>query len=236
MKSSEKPNKKAYKEENYYLFKMNSVFLNGFSLVLIILCCLLFYLIYRDKSLEILNNNIYIIIIIYLPYLVLHELLHSLAYVIYGADYKKITYGVHLEKGILCCLCKQNINKKNILHSLLYPFVIIGIITLIIGIIIYYPLLVILSLINIAGCSGDLVMFYHLSKLDDYSFSEYDDPMAFALYTKKDFSKLKMFGLIYAGKKTSLERNDYKKVIISKPSIILLILFYLFAIITIVVK
>ena len=213
-------------KKNYYMFKMNTIFLNGFSFVLIILACLFFYLIYGDKSLDILNKNIDFVIVLYLPYLVLHELLHSLAYVIYGADFKNITYGAHLEKGVLCCLCKQNINKRNILHSLLYPFVIIGVFTLIIGIIIDYPLLVILSLANITGCSGDLVMFYHLSKLDDFNFSEYNNPIAFGLYTKNDFSKLKMFGLDYVGKKTKLERNDLRKVVISKASIIILILFY----------
>ena len=168
-----------------------------------------------------------IIIVLYIPYLILHEQLHSLAYVIYGADFKNITFGAHLEKGVLCCLCKQRINKKNILHSLLYPFIIIGVLTLVIGLIVNYPVLVILSLINIAGCSGDLVMFYHLSKLNDFEFSEYDDPIAFGLYTKNDFSKLNMFGLDYVGKKARLERKDLRKVVISKPSIVMLVVFYL---------
>ena len=235
MEKSTKKNNIKDNKPNYYLFKMNSFFLNSFSIILLLLCCLLFYLIYQDKSMEVLNNNINIVMVIYLPYLILHELLHSLAYVIYGADFKNITYGIHLEKGILCCLCKQNINKKNILHSLMYPFAIIGVLTLIIGIIIDYPLLVILSLANIAGCSGDMVMMYDLVKLKDFSFSEYDNPMAFALYTKNDFSKLKMIGLEYVGKKNKLEKNDLRKVVISKPSIIMLILFYILIILTSVV-
>ncbi len=218
--------KKKYTRKNYYLFKMNTYFLNGFSLILIVLCTLFFILLYGSNSLEIVQKSMEYVLILYLPYLILHEILHSLAYVIYGADFKNITYGAHLEKGVLCCLCKQRINKRNILHSLLYPFVIIGIITLIIGIIFDFPILVILSLINISGCSGDLVMFYHLSKLNDFEFSEYDDPIAFGLYTKNDFSKLKMFGLDYVDKKARLERKDLRKVVISKTSIILLVLFY----------
>lgn len=229
---NKKDNNKKYKKTRkynpkyYYMFKMNTIFLNGFSLVLIALCCILFYLIYGKDSLSILNSNMSIVIILYLPYLILHEQLHSLAYVIYGADFKNITFGAHLEKGILCCLCKQKINKRNILHSLLYPFIFIGIITLIIGIVVNYPVLVILSLVNISGCSGDLVMFYHLRKLNDFEFSEYNDPIAFGLYTKNDFSKLKMLGLDYIGKKTKLETDDLRKVVISKPSIIILIIFY----------
>ena len=208
------------------MFKMNTIILNSFSLILIVLCSLFFYLLYGSNSINILKDSMTIVIFLYIPYLVLHEQLHSLAYVIYGADFKNITYGVHLEKGILCCLCKQRINKRNILHSLLYPFVIIGIITLVIGIIVDYPVLVILSLTNIAGCSGDLVMFYHLRKLNDYEFSEYNDPIAFGLFTKEDYSKLKMFGLDYVDKQARLDRNDLRKVVISKTSIILLLVFY----------
>ena len=221
-----KKTKRTYNRRYYYLFKMNGLALNGISLVLIAFCCQIFYLIYGSETISVINNSMNIIIMIYIPYLILHEQLHSLAYVIYGADFKNITFGMHLEKGILCCLCKQTISKRNILHSLLYPFIIIGVLTLIIGIIVNYPVLVILSLINIAGCSGDLVMFYHLSKLDDYEFSEYNDPMGFALYTKKDFSNLKMFGLNFVEKKANLKRDDLRKVVISKPSIIALIAFY----------
>ena len=225
--SKKKVIKRQYTKKNYYLFKMNTLFLNGFSLLLIVLCSLLFILIYGNITIEVLRSSMNIIIVLYIPYLILHEQLHSLAYVIYGADFKNITFGAHLEKGVLCCLCKQRINKKNILHSLLYPFIIIGVLTLVIGLIVNYPVLVILSLINIAGCSGDLVMFYHLSKLNDFEFSEYDDPIAFGLYTKNDFSKLNMFGLDYVGKKARLERKDLRKVVISKPSIVMLVVFYL---------
>lgn len=213
--------------KNYYLFKMNALILNGVSVILILICSLIFYLIYENDSLIILNNNLNILMILYIPYLLLHELLHSFAYVKYGADFKNITYGIHLEKGILCCLCKQKISRKNILCSLLYPFIIIGIITLFLGVIFDSPLLVILSLVNITGCSGDLVMFYHLFKLKDFEFSEYNDPMAFAIYTSEDFSKLKLFGLDFVEKTTKIDRSDLRKVVISKASVIILIIFYI---------
>lgn len=219
-------NKSSGSRKNYYLFKMNALILNGVSLILTVFCFYIFYLIYRNDSLIVLYNNLNIIMILYIPYLLLHELLHSFAYIKYGADFDNITYGMHLEKGILCCLCKQRISKKNILCSLLYPFIIIGIITLLLGIIVDSSLLILLSLINITGCSGDLVMFYHLLKLKNYEFSEYNDPMAFALYTSEDFSKLKLFGLTFIEKTTKIDKSDLRKVVISKPSIIILIIFY----------
>ena len=223
-------------KKNYYMFKMNTVFLNVFSIILIILMSLVFYLIYGQESMNIINDKFIIVMLLYIPYLTLHEIFHSISYVIHGAKFKNITYGAHLEKGILCCLCKQNIDKKNILFSLLSPFIYLGIVAFIIGIIINSPVLVILALSNITGCSGDLVMFYHLSKLDNFEFSEYNDPIAFGLYTNDDFSKLKMFGLSYAGKKNKLERDDLRKVVISKSSILILLLFYALMIFTMYIK
>ena len=217
---------KSTTKKEYYIFKLNTNSLNAFSLILMIFCVLIFYLIYGNNSLYVLAENVTVIMVLYIPYLVLHEQLHSLGYVIYGADFKNITYGVHLDKGVLCCLCKQRIDKRNIIHSLLFPFVIIGIITLIIGILIDYPVLIVLSLVNISGCSGDLTMSYYLSKLKDFEYSEFDDPIAFALYTKQDFSKLKMFGIEYVDKRSKLEINDLRKVVVSKTSIIILIAFY----------
>ena len=228
--------KKTKEMKYYYMFQMNTSFLNVFTIILMLIATFIFYLIYGSNSMDVFNDSFTLVMILYIPYLLLHEILHSISYCIYGADFKNITYGAHLEKGVLCCLCKQNINKRNILYSLMYPFFFIGIITLIIGTIFNIPVLVILSLLNIAGCSGDLVMFYHLSKLHDFEFSEYNDPIAFGLYTKNNLSKLKMFGLNYVGKKANLDRSDLRKIVISKMSIILFILFYLIMILAFIVK
>ena len=214
-------------KKKYYMFKMNMGFINMFSILLLVLSLGIFYLIYQNDTFSVFQSVYNSFILLYIPYLILHELLHSISYVIYGADFKYITYGAHLEKGILCCLCKQNITKKNILHSLLYPFFFIGILTLVIGIIINNPLLILLSLANISGCSGDLIMFYHLVRLNNYEFSEYDDATSFAIYTSDDISQRKMPGLEYCGSSKKIERNDLKKVVVSKTSILLFILFYL---------
>lgn len=213
------------------MFRMNIELLNIFSLLLIAFLCFIYFLIYGNQSLDVLYGNINLVLLLYVPYLLLHEILHSIAYVIHGAKFKNITYGMHLEKGILCCLCKQDISKKNILFSLLYPFFFIGLVTFLIGIILNIPVLVILSLLNISGCMGDFVMFYYLFKLKDYEFSEYDDPIAFGLYTDHDLSKEKMIGIDFVEVKENLERRDLRKVVVSKESVIFFALYYLFMII-----
>ena len=163
-------------------------------------------------------------------YLFLHEILHSLAYVIYGGKYNKITYGIALELGVLYCLCKQNISKNNILHSLMYPFVIIGIITYIISIIYNLPILLWLSIFNISGCSGDIIMFMFISKLKNIEFSEMDDPISFAIYTSEDISKIKHYGLEYLGAEDKISRNDFTKIKVSKKSYYIIITMIIFAI------
>ena len=220
-------------EKKYYLFKMNSGTIYGVTFILYALMIGVFYLIYRDNSSAIINVHWDMAILLLIPYLLIHEVLHALSYVIHGADFNYVTFGGHIEKGVLCCLCKQNITKKNILISLLYPFIFIGIVTLVIGLVFNWPLLVILSLFNIGGCSGDLVMFYHLSKIHNFEFSEYNDPVAFGLYSAEDLSKRKMMGLTFVESKKELKRDDLRKFDISKATIIIFLFFVISAVITI---
>ncbi len=215
------------KEKKYYIYEMNGILLQIISIIILIVMLILTA--YLSNTVIITNQDLKLIFLLIIPYLILHELLHSIAYVINGASFKNITYGAHLEKGILCCLCKQNISKRNILISLLFPFVIIGVITYIIGISINNNILVWLSVLNISGCSADLIMFFDLLKLKNFEYSEYDNPMAFGLYTNIDLSKTKLFGLKYIGKAENLEKNNMKKVSISKFSIIAFIIFILLA-------
>ncbi len=211
--------------KKYYLYEMKGMFLQVFSIIIFIFMGLLTYFLCNDFKIT--YNDFIIIFLLMLPYLILHEILHSISYVVNGAKFKNITYGVHIEKGILCCLCKQNISKRNILISLITPFVVIGVITYIIGIILNNSILISLSIINISGCSGDLVMFFDFLRLKDFQYSEYDNPMAFGIYTKNDLSKKEMFGLKNLGSCMKLEIKDLKKIKVSKLSIVFLIIYYL---------
>ncbi len=219
-------------KKKYYLFEMKGAPLNIISVILF-----LFFLILTEiliPSFEIGGDSLSISFLLLIFVFVFHEVLHSISYVICGADFKNITYGAHLEKGIFCCLCKQNISKKNILISLLTPFVVIGILTYFLGILFSNSVLIFLSILNISGCSGDLVMFFDLCRLSNFEYSEYDNPMAFGLYSGDDFSKKKLFGLRYLGSKDQLEKTVLKKVTITKSSVVILVIYFTFAILNIV--
>ena len=77
-------------------------------------------------------------------------------------------------------------------------------------------------------------MFFDFLKLKDFEYSEYDNPMAFGIYTKNDLSKTKLLGLRYLKMEDKLEIKDLRKVTISKFSIIVLIIYLLTGIIDLI--
>ncbi len=208
-------------KKKYYLFQLKTVELNAVSLILISLMYLI--TIALEIPFEFTDKTLALTFAFMIPYFLLHEILHSVSYVLNGAKFKNVTYGAHLEKGVLCCLCKQNVTRRNILCSLLFPFVIIGVITYIIGALTGNVVLILLSIMNISGCSGDLTMFLALSKLKNFEYSEYDDPTSFGLYTSEDLSNKKFFGIKYVGSTDKLDRNDLKKFDINIWNALLLI-------------
>lgn len=220
MKKENKDNKK------YYVFKMNMNVLNIFSFVLLGIVIGISILIYKDFWKEYTDNffKMGLFLLAFFGYMILHELLHALSYIIHGAKSKNITFGIHLEDNILCCLCKQDITKKNILMSLLYPFFFIGIVTYVIGAIFKLPMLFLLSIFNLSGCIGDIVMFIFISRLPkDIKFSEFDDPTSFAILSSEDLSDRKPFGLKYERTVSTLEKKDMKRLRVSKKSIIFMV-------------
>lgn len=218
-------------KKKYYYFKMNDKTINIIPILILFIVIGIIYLIDSDyliKLKDILFDKPCLIIALIILYSIIHELFHSLAYIVHRIPFDKITYGLALEKGVFYCLCKQNIERNMILRALLYPFFFLGILTLIIGIIFNVPLLVILSIYNIAGCSGDLIMFAYIVKLNkNVEFSEFDDPVSFTIYTDKDVSKVKHFGLDYLKCSEEIKRKDLKKIKISKYSLIAVIIIVL---------
>lgn len=218
-------------KEKKYFYEMDSVALNVISIVLLVIMLVITKIIY---GLDISRTNYNIGLILLIPYLLLHEILHSIGYVVNGAKFNRITYGIHLEKGILCCSCKQEVKKHTILWSLMYPFLFIGVITYIIGVIYKIDILVMLSIVNISGCSGDLIMFLNFLGLKNFKFFEYDNPLGFGIVTEENMENKKMFAL------KRIEEDNFKqtvstKVSVSKTSIIVLILYFTLCLISIII-
>ena len=104
--------------KKYYIYNMNVRVLNCLSVCFFLLILLISFIIDKDLLFESFYiDNYFWFLLVLLFYNCFHEILHSIAYVLYGASFKNITYGMAFEKGIFYCLCKQKISKKNILMS-----------------------------------------------------------------------------------------------------------------------
>lgn len=167
------------------------------------------------------------ILTIVILYFFLHELLHGIGYYIGGTKLKNISYGILLEKGLFYCMGYQEITKKNILLSLQMPFMVLGIITYIIGIILNLSVLVWLSAFNIMGASMDIVMFLYISRIKNVHYSETGNPDEFVLITEEDLNKKKSIFLKVTEtknyKKEDYEFDNIKRLNCTKSSIIALI-------------
>lgn len=164
---------------------------------------------------------LFICIVVIFLWGVLHELIHGWFYILGGAKRKNITYGAALEKGVFYCRCGEYVNKKTIMSSLMAPFTIIGVITLIIGFITKQWWLVLLSGMNIGGAGADLCMFFFfLKRKDDVMFMEYGDSLFFSLKTSEDLEN-KEFKCVKLIDKDNVPANDNKfRLVISKGSYI----------------
>lgn len=222
------------KNKKTYVYKMNLIPANILSIVILILCgvlALCFKInIFRFK-------NWFLVFIFIILYLMLHELLHGIGYFLGGTKRKYITYGIELEKGIFYAMAYSKLTKKNILISLQMPFMVIGVITFIIGVIFNIPLLVLLSVVNISGASMDLAMFIYFLRLPkDFTYSESGNPDEFVVISSDDLTKKKSIFLklieVKDYKEEDFEFKNFKKIKITKLSIVLIILFLLLGFLT----
>ena len=207
-----------------YVYKMDLVAANVLGTVIFVLLIVFSFLINANMLIDM---NLGVMRIVMILYLALHEFLHGVGYLLGDTKRKNISYGIALEKGILYCMAYQEITKKNILISLQMPFMVIGVITYIIGYYFNISLLIWLSIINLIGASMDLMMFLYIWRLPkDTVYSESGNPDEFVLISSEDLTKKKSlyFKIVDTKdyKKSDYQFKDIKKISISKTSYIVL--------------
>lgn len=228
------------KEKNmtYYTYTLNMTTLNILSIILFIIVASIVYLIEFNDNYTI-NLSLINFFLLMFTWLIIHELLHGIGFLIFKeVKIKNITLGMFLEKGVFYCMCKQNIGKKVILTSLLFPITIIGLITLIIGMIINNYELVYLSILNIVSSIGDIVMtIYFLKCPKDIIYLDLDDCTSFTVISNRVLDNIKVPGIMLSKKgiynPILMYSKDKRRIIISKLSYILLIIIFILTIISI---
>lgn len=213
------------KREKNYIYKLNILVMSVIAVIVFVVLVLII-----NHFIDILsfsNFELAILMPLVFIWIIIHELIHGIGYYLAGVSSSKIVYGAKLEKGIFYCLCLGKTSKKGTLFSLILPFLVIGVFTLIIGIIFSNNLLIYLSIFNISGCTGDFIMFYHFCKIKDFYFTELSDGVSFSISTSSSLEGKKLFGLKLVEVKDNLknETTNIKKVSISKLSYIIFAIF-----------
>jgi len=219
-----------------YILNYDMVFVTVFSIVILVLTILLtwgiikltgdnfftsFFESFVGKKGGLYTFMFYVIMFLWL---VLHEIIHYIAYRINGASKDNIVFGIALEKGVFYCKCREYIDKKNIMISLISPFMVIGVITYILGFVIKSGLLVSLSIVNICGAAADLMMFFFfLKQKDDVEFKEMGFSSPFCLKTTDNLENKKFLGIkdirLVKDDKETYEAKE-KKITVTKFSYI----------------
>ena len=219
--------------KKYYHFKMNLTLLNIFAVVLFIISIFICYL-YNVTILDLNIRPITLILMIF--WLIFHELLHALGFLVTGnAKLKDIYIGAELEKGIFYCMCKKEISKSNILISLMFPLFFIGILTFVIGLIVHSGTLIFLSIINISGASGDILMFLDIIRMPkDIKYVDIDDTTGYTIISKHNLENKRYISsyITKMGKYSSLfKHKDNNRIKITKTSKIFIVILIILSIV-----
>ena len=220
--------------KKYYKFDLDIVVANVVAIVVLVLSILLFLILKRGGNLLFPGTGIVIMLI----YFILHEIFHGIGYSLFAKDKKNIKYGAVLEKSVFYAMCQEPIGKKAIIISLLFPLIFLTVITGIVGIIFNIDGLILLSILNLSGACGDILMLFLIFKLpDDIKYIDYDNNIGCYFISKHDLSKYKSFGIKYVESKEhkdSLINKKIPKIYISKQSVPILVFIIILSIILII--
>ena len=210
----------------YYTYELDMVFLNILSLVIFGVVWGLVLFISGGEYLWS-HDTVGFLLLAMIFWLMLHEVLHGIGFALFKEVKKKnIVFGIALEKGVFYCMCKQKISRKVILTSLFFPVTFIGVVTLVLGMFLHSYYLVMLSILNIAGAVGDLVMIWYFLRVDkDIVYLDLDDSTSFTVLSHHDLSKYKVRGikLVKSGDfDDSMSACDRRRIVVSKASYIIL--------------
>lgn len=112
--------------------------------------------------------------------IILHELLHALAFVLLGnGNLKSIEFGIKDFNPY--CHYKEKLKVKYYKIATLLPLIVLGVICFIIGLLINELILTLFAVTQMLCASGDLIIVYLLRNVKSDALAE-DHPCAIGLY------------------------------------------------------
>lgn len=235
----------AREREHKYLIQINNILVAIVSLILMI--CLSFFVYwfvtqyvvidFETIKIDLINKygyDIFGFVLYGLRYVgcillvfILYELVRL---IIFGR--KNSSFVFRIEKGDIYSRCINQIYKRRVLLALIIPFVLLGILPIIGGLVFKNVYVFLIGVINVMFNVRDVIMFIMILSLNT-KVLKYEDEKSkdkVVLELRKDFSNYKN---VLIKKVTKLEEyeNDDSLLVISKWSVLIVILFIIFILI-----
>ena len=223
--------------KKYYKFDLDLIIANVVAIIVLVIGTIFYFMITKSGTID--GKYLGVEILLMFLYFGLHEVFHGIGYALFVKDKKNIKYGAALEKSVFYAMCQEEISKKAILISLLFPLLFLSIISGLIAFIFDIKYLLFLSIMNLAGASGDIIMLFFILKLpNDINYIDYDNSVGCTFTSKNDLSTYRGFGIkfVESGEhKKSLIKKDIPKIEITKTSYYIFIIFVIIAILVTVI-
>lgn len=210
---------------NYYRFDMDLKLMNALASILYII---FFIYLFSNTYFDTFDFSFLALIILFL-YFALHEICHGIGYALYTKNKKNIKFGAILEKGVFYAMCQEEISKKGIIVSLIFPIIILTIIPLPFALYFKNSLVFFLAITNLIGAIGDIFLIKLVLKLpNDITYIDYDNNIGAYFICNEDISNIKSLGLKCAETNKHEEKlinQDIKSIYISDLSKKIFIIF-----------
>lgn len=204
--------------KKYYRFDMDLKLMNILASILYII---FFIYLFGNTYFSTFDFSLLVIVLMFL-YFALHEICHGIGYAIFAKNKKNIKFGAILEKGVFYAMCQEEISRTAIIVSLLFPILILTLIPLPFAFIYKNSLILFLSITNLIGAIGDLLLIKLVLKLPkSISYIDYDNNIGAYFLCDEDISNVKSLGLKCHETKTHDEKlinKEIKTIYVSKSS------------------
>jgi len=158
--------------------KTSLIWTISFSVLLLLVTSL----VHQDFSYDISWLGLFLFIVGYIVFIVLHEIAHLVGFVLFAkVPWRSLDYGVNLKMGIAYATTSEPVRNKAMRKVLVLPFWMTGVLPAVIAIAINSPLLALIGAWLIAGAAGDFAMIKELRNVHDDAWIK-DDPELPKLY------------------------------------------------------
>lgn len=135
----------------------SKLFINKSIILAIFLFFIMFSFYVYYSNYDLLDFFNYKLLLVIPISIILHESLHFVGFAICNKSFEGITFGISKNLILYTRSTKKN-SKEHLIIAAIFPFIILGLGSLLISLFYFNNILITFAIINISGCSGDFLI------------------------------------------------------------------------------